>query len=169
MHKFIADCCTKIVLQRCDVGYEVKKESAVTFENYFIDTDGNLNDMLFMKCLKAVQRVSAEELQYIRDFVISEKRRMRENMLEIEEIVQNQSEQQIKMDPEIQKMQNMTEKEALKYLGLERTPVYGDLDQILSKKNSWARMIVNYLMENYPELMPLMVCNGKLEILLVKG
>ncbi|MFR5393453.1 MAG: TnpV protein [Roseburia faecis] len=88
------------------------------------------------------------------------------NMLEIEEIVQNQSEQQIKMDPEIQKMQNMTEKEALKYLGLERTPVYGDLDQILSKKNSWARMIVNYLMENYPELMPLMVCNGKLEILL---
>lgn len=42
LHKFIADCCTKIVLQRCDVGYEVKKESAVTFENYFIDTDGNL-------------------------------------------------------------------------------------------------------------------------------
>ncbi len=78
LHKFIADCCTKIVLQRCDVGYEVKKESAVTFENYFIDTDGNLNDMLFMKCLKAVQRVSAEELQYIRDFVISEKRRMRD-------------------------------------------------------------------------------------------
>lgn len=34
--------------------------------------------MLFMKCLKAVQRVSAEELQYIRDFVISEKRRMRD-------------------------------------------------------------------------------------------
>lgn len=31
-----------------------------------------------MKCLKAVQRVSAEELQYIRDFVISEKRRMRD-------------------------------------------------------------------------------------------
>ena len=78
LHKFIADCCTKIVLQRCDVGYEVKKESAVTFENYFIDTDGNLNDMLCMKCLKAVQRVSAEELQYIRDFVISEKRRMRD-------------------------------------------------------------------------------------------
>ena len=78
LHKFIADCCTKIVLQRCDVGYEVKKESAVTFENYFIDTDGNLNDMLFMKCLKAIQRVSAEELQYIRDFVISEKRRMRD-------------------------------------------------------------------------------------------
>ena len=88
------------------------------------------------------------------------------NILELEEPVQNQADQQIKMDPEIQKMQNMTEKEALKYLGLEQTPVYGDLDQILSKKNSWARMIVNYLMESYPELMPLMVCNGKLEILL---
>lgn len=85
LHKFIADCCTKIVLQRCDVGYEVKKESAVTFENYFIDTDGNLNDMLFMKCLKAVQRVSAEELQYIRDFVINEKRRIRDEQRGIQD------------------------------------------------------------------------------------
>ena len=75
-------------------------------------------------------------------------------------------ESQFKMDPEMKKMQKMTETEALNYLGLEKTPVYGELDQLLSKRNSWARKIVNYLMENYPEQMPLMVYNGKLENLL---
>lgn len=41
------------------------------------------------------------------------------------ELTTNQ-ESQFKMDPEMKKMQKMTETEALNYLGLEKTPVYGD-------------------------------------------
>ena len=78
LHKFIADCSTKIVLQRCNIMYDLKKESAKTYEQYFVKEDGSFNDMLLMKCLKTVQRVSAEELHYIKDFVINEKRRMRD-------------------------------------------------------------------------------------------
>lgn len=79
LHKFIADCCAKIVLQRCNQEYQMKEESADAFRKYFfIDADGTFNDMLLMKCLKIVQKVSAEELNYIKDFVISEKRRMKD-------------------------------------------------------------------------------------------
>ena len=70
------------------------------------------------------------------------------------------------VDPEIQMMQEMTEEEALKHLGLERIQIYKDLETILSKRMSWARKIVDYLMENYQEQMPLLMSNGTLENLL---
>lgn len=70
------------------------------------------------------------------------------------------------VDPEMQIMQEMTEEEALKHLGLERIQIYKDLETILSKRMSWARKIVDYLMENYQEQMPLLMSNGTLENLL---
>ena len=70
------------------------------------------------------------------------------------------------VDPEMQMMQEMTEEEALKHLGLERIQIYKDLETILSKRMSWARKIVDYLMENYQEQMPLLMSNGTLENLL---
>ena len=89
------------------------------------------------------------------------------NMMgEMEEPIQSQTELADQMDPEMLKMQNMTEEEALKYLGLEKQEVFVGLDHILGRRNSWAMRIVNYLMEKYPEQMPLMMNNGKLEKLL---
>ena len=85
--------------------------------------------------------------------------------LETEETVEKRMDLQL-LDPEQQKMQDMTETEALMHLGMEKTQVYKNLDQILSERNSWARRIVNFLQTEYPEQMPLMVCNGKLEKLL---
>ena len=70
------------------------------------------------------------------------------------------------VDPEMQMMQEMTEEEALKHLGLERVQIYKDLETLLSKRMSWARKIVDYLMENYQEQMPLLMSNGTLENLL---
>ena len=70
------------------------------------------------------------------------------------------------VDPEMQMMQEMTEEEALRHLGLERIQIYKDLETILSKRMSWARKIVDYLMENYQEQMPLLMSNGTLENLL---
>ena len=78
LYKFIADCSLKIVLQRCNIKYDLNKESAMTYEQYFINENGILNDALLMKCLKIVQRISANELQYIKDFVIYEKGRIRD-------------------------------------------------------------------------------------------
>ena len=65
-----------------------------------------------------------------------------------------------------EEFQEMTEEEALKHLGLERIQIYKDLETILSKRMSWARKIVDYLMENYQEQMPLLMSNGTLENLL---
>lgn len=83
IHKFIADCSTKIILKRCGIEYRLKEESIRDYEKYFINDDGNVNDALLMKCLKAVQRISATELQFIKDYVINEKRRMRDEQRSI--------------------------------------------------------------------------------------
>ena len=60
-------------------------------------------------------------------------------------------------------MAHMTEEEALIYLGLEKVPTYKGMDQMLSKKSSWGRMIGQFLLENYPEQIAIIYPNGTME------
>ena len=102
-----------------------------------------------MKCMKAVQRIASSELKFVKNYVITEKRRIKDEQRISSDLMEEMPEpmEQEVVDPEMQMMQEMTEEEALKHLGLERIQIYKDLETILSKRMSWARKIVDYLME----------------------
>ena len=77
MHRFIADCCLKIFLGRCGRNYELDADTINIFNYYFLK-DGNLEAGAFMKCMKAVQRIASSELKFVKNYVITEKRRIKD-------------------------------------------------------------------------------------------
>jgi hypothetical protein len=60
-------------------------------------------------------------------------------------------------------MEHMTEDEALAYLGIERTELFPGLEEMRKKKSRLWNRILEFLFENYPEQLPLMFAQQRLE------
>ncbi|MDD3414206.1 MAG: DEAD/DEAH box helicase family protein [Lachnospiraceae bacterium] len=77
IHRLITDCSLKILCTRCNLDYSMKEDTAVCYEQYFVNEDGSVNAEFLSKCMKAVQLNSCKELRFISQFVINEKRRIK--------------------------------------------------------------------------------------------
>ena len=81
----------------------------------------------------------------------------------MDEITEQEREDLIKKYPEIEEYQNLSEEEAFQKLGIEKTEVYQGMEEILKGKSRLARQVAEFLMENYRQLIPIMLSNGELK------
>ena len=63
-------------------------------------------------------------------------------------------------------LEMMTEEEALADLQMDRIPIYQGLEEMLQKRSALARRIVEFLKENYPEQIPILLATNQMEELL---
>ena len=88
---------------------------------------------------------------------------MNENQMPIEQFEDPETSTQEQVPANLQEM---TEEEALKDLGMEKAPIYQGLDEILQSRSPLAGKIVEFLKETYPEQMPILLATHELEPLL---
>ena len=81
------------------------------------------------------------------------------------EMTEVETEQEEISNQEWEMLQNLTEEEALKELGADRIEIFQGLEKVLKGKSALARRVVNFLMEEYPEMIPSMLEEGTLETL----
>lgn len=77
IHSLITDCSLKILCDRCNIKYELQESTLARYHQYFIKEDGMVNEELLSKCVKAIQITSCRELRFIAQFVVKEKRRIK--------------------------------------------------------------------------------------------
>lgn len=74
---FVGECALKMYLTRCGLEYKLSPTAQEIFNSYFIGQDNKVNSSLFVKCLKVVQEVVVREMQLTCNYVINEKRRIK--------------------------------------------------------------------------------------------
>lgn len=83
LQHFMGRCVAKIFFQRCNVPYDFVAESQQYYDTCFI-VDGKFDTAMFANCMQVVQQVAFTELHLVSKFVISEKRRIRDEQLQQE-------------------------------------------------------------------------------------
>ena len=77
IHNFISECVLKVYLTRCGIDYAISDDARAIFNHYYLDADRKVNVALLMKSVKVVQEVVVRELQMTSTYVVTEKRRMK--------------------------------------------------------------------------------------------
>lgn len=84
LQEFVSECCMKMYMTRCNQPYYLSEKSINTFNQLFMNNTDIVNIDLFMKCFGVVQQITHLEINAITTYVISEKRRIKNEQRNID-------------------------------------------------------------------------------------